>query len=243
MLRAEALGGPRDLAVAARELLDQSPWHTRELEVLPFLPCALLDREALLGELLRQGGAVERPDLTRATEHGPRPDRDDPVILTHRACDHDMAVQLGVRRLGAGDTPCGGVAVGRRDHVLRMLLDDLAVIATTHHRNALLQVADRTLDRPRMRRLDLLTLPRIPERPHDRHRLRRAERYVNPAATVPVSPGRTEPLAAARVAAFHQRNELGTVTGADPSIPRRASVSGSESHRPGASVSSPSGVR
>ena len=193
MLGAEPLGGPCDLAVAAREVLDQPARDTGDLEVLAVLARPLLDRITLLGKLLRQRRAVEGSDLTRATEHGTRADRDDPVILTHRPRDHDMAVQLRVRRLSAGDTPGCRVAVGGRDHILRVLFDHLAVVAATHDRHPLLQVADRSLDRPGVRRFDLLALPRIAQRPHDRHRLRRAERHVDPTAAVAVCTRRTQP--------------------------------------------------
>jgi hypothetical protein len=53
----------------------------------------------------------------------------------------------------------------RRDHVARGLLDDLAAITTPHERHPLTHVKDRLLDRPPMRRLDLLPLPRVPQRP------------------------------------------------------------------------------
>ena len=119
-----------------------------------------------------------------------------------------MAVQLRVRRLRT-ETPRGRrVAVGGRDHILRVLLDDLAVVAAAHHRHRLGQVAHRSLDRPGVRGLDLLALPRVAQRPHDRHGLRRAERHVDPAAAAAVGARRAQPRAGAGVAALHQRDEV-----------------------------------
>ena len=122
-----------------------------------------------------------------------------------------MGVQLRVRRLSARHSPGRGVLVGSRDHVLGLLFDHLAVVAAADHGDPLLQVSHRALDRLRVRGLDLRALPRVTERPHDRHGLRGAERHVDPAATRAVRARRPQPRAATRVAPFHQRDELPTV--------------------------------
>ncbi len=98
--------------------------------------------------------------------------------------------------------------VGGRDHVLRLLLDHLSVVAATYHRHPLPQVLDRTLDRARVRGLDLLPLPRIAQRPHHRHRLRCAERHIDPATPRAIRTRRTQPPAGARVPALHQGDEI-----------------------------------
>ena len=206
--RAEPLGGAGDLARAPREGLEQASRHARDLEVLAVLAGAPLDRIALPGQLLGERGAVERAQLPRRAEDRPRGDRDDPVVLPHRAGDDDMAVQLRVGRLRPADPARGRVPVLGRDHVLGVLLHDLAVVAAAHHRHLLAQIRDALLDGPGVRGLDLLALPRIAERPHDRHGLRGAERHVDPAAPAAAGARPTQPLARLRVAAFHQRDEV-----------------------------------
>ena len=67
VLRAEALGGPGDLAVAAGEGVEQPARHPGDLEVAAVFAGALLDRIALRGELVRERRAVERADLPRAS--------------------------------------------------------------------------------------------------------------------------------------------------------------------------------
>ena len=131
------------------------------------------------------------------------------------------------------NAPCCGVAVGGRDHILSLLLDDLAVIATTHQpspapSNRTSNAQPRACARPRS--THAATDPR---RPHDRHRLRGTERHIDPTAPGAVRAGRSQPPARRGVPALHQRNEVGAIDGAAGSIPRRASVSGSVSQRPG----------
>ncbi len=119
-----------------------------------------------------------------------------------------MRMQLRVRRLSARDTPRGRVPVGGRDQILRGLLDDLGPVAAANDRHPLTQIADRALDRPRVRCLDLLTLPRVTQRPHDRHRLRGAERHIDPATPRTVRARPAQPPAGPRVPAIHQRDEI-----------------------------------
>jgi hypothetical protein len=122
-----------------------------------------------------------------------------------------MRVQLRVRRLSAAHSPGRGVTVGGCDHVLRVLFHHLSAVATAHHWDPLLQVFHRPLDRLGVRFLDLVALPRVPQCPHDRHRLGGAERHVDPTAAGAVGARGAQPRTAARVASFHQRGELGTV--------------------------------
>ncbi len=122
-----------------------------------------------------------------------------------------MRVQLRVRRLSAAHPPGGRVAVGGRDHVLRLLFHHLPAVAAANRRHPLLQVAHRPLDSFGVRFLYLFALPRVPERPHHRHGLGGAERHVDPTAAGAVGARRAQPRAAARVASFHQRDELRTV--------------------------------
>lgn len=128
-----------------------------------------------------------------------------------------MRMQLRVRCLGARDTPCGRVAVGRRDQILRRLPDDLGPIAAANHGDPLTQIADRALDRAGVRGLDLLQLPRIPQRPHHRHGLRGAERHIDPATSRTIRPSTTEERPGPWVPALHQRDEI-------PAIDRRIRV-------------------
>ena len=81
---------------------------------------------------------------------------------------------------------------------------------------------------------------RVAERPHRRDRLRGAERQVDPAAPGAVAPARRShrPLRGWRPSISAMKSGPST---APPSMPRRASVSGEASHRPGACVGSPPG--
>jgi hypothetical protein len=119
-----------------------------------------------------------------------------------------MAVQLRVGGLGARDPSGGGVPVLGRDHVLGLLFHDLAAVSAAHDRHLLSQVVDSLLDRPCVRGLDLLTLPRITECPHRRNGLRRAERHIDPTTTTAASALRSQPPARSGVAALHQRDEV-----------------------------------
>ena len=119
-----------------------------------------------------------------------------------------MRMQLRVRRVSARDAPRGRVAVGGRDQILGGLLDHLGAIAAANDRHPLTQIADRALDRPRVRRLDLLPLPRIPERPDDRHRLRGAERHIDPATPRTIRARPAQPPAGPGMPALHQRDEI-----------------------------------
>src|SRR5271170_6012821 len=103
-----------------------------------------------------------------------------------------MRMQLRIRRLSTRDTPRGRVPVGGRDQILRGLLNDLGAVAAADDRHPLTQIADRALHRPGVRYLDLFTLPRIPERPDDRHRLRGAERHIDPATPRTIRPSTTK---------------------------------------------------
>ena len=59
-----------------------------------------------------------------------------------------------------------------------------------------------------MRGLDLLTLPRVPQRPHRRDGLRSAEGHVDPAAPTAACTLGSQPAPGARVPAVHQRDEV-----------------------------------
>src|SRR5450759_5590124 len=117
MLGAEALRRPRDLAVTVGERVAQPRWHPGDLEVLAVPAGALLDRVALPCQLLRERRAIERPDLSDAAEDRARGDGHDAVVLPDRAGDHDVGMQLRVRRLNATHSPGCRVAVGGGDHV------------------------------------------------------------------------------------------------------------------------------
>ncbi len=211
VLGTKALRGLCDLAVAAGERVAEVPGDPGDLEVPAVAAGPQLDRIPLPRQLLRQRGAVERPDLTCTSEHGPGGDRDDSLVLTHRPRDHDMRMQLRVGRLSARDTPRGRVSVCGRDQILCGLLDDLGAIAAANDRRPLTQIPDRALDRPRVGGLDLLTLPRIPERPDDRHRLRGAERHIDPSTPRAIRTRPAEECSGAGVPALHQRNEIPAV--------------------------------
>jgi hypothetical protein len=210
---------------------------------LPIPAGALLDPVALAGEFFCERGAVERADLTSGAEHGTGRDRDDPVVLADRARDDDMAVQLRVGRAGARDTASGGVAVLDRDQILRGLLNDLGTVAATNERDLLAHVGDGLLDCVGVRVLDLLALPRIAERPHDRYGLRGAEHAVDPTAAPAVCSHASQPPPGLWMAAFHERDERLAIDGAVG--PHAELFEGLRVGEPpaGAWVISPSGVR
>ncbi len=207
----EPLRCPGDLTAATGERLAQLPRNAGDLEVATVLPRCLLDPIALACQLAGERGAVERAQLTCASKDRPRGDCDEPLVLTHRASNHDVAVQLWVRSLCARDTSGGRVSILRRDHIPRGLLDHLAAIATSDKRHSFPHIENRLLDRAPVRRLDLLPLPRVAQRPHRRDRLRGAERHVDPAAPAATGALRTQPSARARMAALHERDEVRAV--------------------------------
>jgi hypothetical protein len=108
----------------------------------------------------------------------------------------------------APETPRAVVAILHRDQILRGLLDHLAAVATADHRDVLAHVFDRLLDGVGVCVLDLLALPRIGQRPRDRHGLRGAEHAVDPAATTAVRARAPQPPSALWMAALHQRDEI-----------------------------------
>ncbi len=204
----EPVGGARDLPRAAGERLTQLLGYARDLEVFAVPAGALIDPVALPGEFFCEHGAVERAELPRGAEHGTGCDGDDPVVLADRARDDDVTVQLRVGRAGARDTASGRVAVLHRDQILRGLLDHLAAVATADDRDVLAHVPDRLLDGVGVCVLDLLALPRIGQRPRDRHGLRGAEHAVDPAAATAVCTGAPQPPSGLWMAALHQRDEI-----------------------------------
>jgi hypothetical protein len=122
-----------------------------------------------------------------------------------------MAMQLGVRRLSARHSPRGRVPVLSRDHILGVLFHNLAAVTTSHDRHLLSQVMDRLLDRATVGLLDLLTLPRVTERPHRRNGLRRTERHIDPATTAAAGALGSQPTTRAGIATLHQRNEISAI--------------------------------
>ena len=154
-----------------------------------------------------------------------------------------MRMQLRVRRLSARDTPSGRVAVGGRDQILGGLLDDLGAIAAANDRHPLTQIADRALDRPGVRCLDLLTLPRVPSAQTTDTDFGALNVTSIPPPREPSAPALRShrPVPGCRPSINAMKSPPST--GAAGSTPRRASVSGAESQLPGASASSPPGVR
>ena len=111
VLGAETLRGPARShggALRTRCAVPPAPRRSRST----CRPCRCPARsDSPLRQLLRERRAVERADLPQAAEDRPGGDRDDAVVLADRAGDHDMGVQLRVRRLGAASRPsrsCGG---------------------------------------------------------------------------------------------------------------------------------------
>ena len=119
-----------------------------------------------------------------------------------------MTVQLGVGRPRPADPSRGGVSVLGGDHVLGVLLHDLAVITATHDRHLLAQIPHGALDGSGVRGLDLLALARITERPNRRDGLRGAERHIDPATPTAARALRTQPPARAWMAPIHQCDEV-----------------------------------
>ena len=207
-MRAEALGGSGDLAAARGEGVEQTARHPGDLEVAPMFAGAPLDRITPLLKLVRERRAVVGTDLPRGAEDRPGSDRDDLPVLADRVRDDHMAVQLRVGAVSCKDTPRSGVAVLGGHHLSRVLLDLLPAVAAAHRRHRLGEMSHRFAHRRSVRRLHLTTLVRVPERPHGRHRLRGAERQVDPAATAAGGARPAKELTASRVATFHQRDEL-----------------------------------
>jgi hypothetical protein len=118
-----------------------------------------------------------------------------------------MTVKLRVRRLTPGDTPRGRMPKLRRQHITRRGQHPSAR-AFTDHRHLTPQMLKRTRDRPTMRKLDTHALLLRAKRPHRRNRLRRRERQVDPARPPAVGARLANELAADRMAALHQRDEL-----------------------------------
>jgi hypothetical protein len=212
-LRAEPLGRLGDLTTALGEGVQHAPWDSLDLEIPAALPGAAFDAIAALGELVRERRAVVRAELPRGAEDRPRGDRDQPTVLADRARDYDVAVDLRVRRTALENPACGRVPVLRRNEINCVLLDQLPVVTAAHRRHRLRQVRHRLCDGCGVRGLDLPALMLVPERPHDRHRLGRAECQVDAAAALAVGARASEPLAAAWVASLHQRDELPALDG------------------------------
>jgi hypothetical protein len=121
-----------------------------------------------------------------------------------------MRMQLRVRRLSTRDTPRRRVAVCGRDQILRGLLNDLSAMAATNDRHPCTQIPDRALHRAGVSSLNLLPLPRIPQRPHHRHRLRSAERHIDPTTPRTIRTRPAQPPAGLRMLPVHQRDEIPT---------------------------------
>lgn len=97
MLRTKPLRRTRHFTAARRERLDQRPWHPGDLKELAVPASPRFDPVATLGQLVCERGTVERSKLTAGTKQWPGGNRDYPAILTHRARDHNMTMQLRVR--------------------------------------------------------------------------------------------------------------------------------------------------
>jgi len=210
-LRPETLNGPRDLAAARGERLDQPVRDPGDLEVPAVLPGTPVDRKTALLQLLRERGAVVRAQLPCGVEDRPGGDRDDPPVLPDRARDDHMAVQMRVRHVTLHHAPRGRVPVLRRDKVHGVLLEDLPAAAAADRRDRLDEMRDRLLDGRSVRGLDPPTLRLPAESPLDRHGLRRGKRQVDPAAAAPAGALPAKPPARPRMLSFHQRDELRAV--------------------------------
>lgn len=119
-----------------------------------------------------------------------------------------MAVQLRVRSVTVHHTARGGVPVLGRKQIDRVLLDHLAAATAAHRRHHPRQMRHRLVDGLGVRGLDPGALLVVAECPDDRNRLRCAEGQVDPAAAPTTGALRTQPPAATRVTAFHQRDEI-----------------------------------
>ncbi len=192
-LRAEALGGPGDLAAAGGEGVQQAARYAGYLEVAAVFAGAPLDRIAPLLELVRERGAVVGAKLAGGAEDRPGGDSDDLPVIADGARDDHVAVELRVGRVCLEDAAGGGVPVLGGHDVPRGLLEHLPVGAPAHGRHGVGQVRDRLADRCGVCGFDLAALGLVGERPHSGHRLGGAEGQVDPAAPSAVGAGLAQP--------------------------------------------------
>ena len=118
-----------------------------------------------------------------------------------------MAVQLRVGRTATRDTPRGRVTKLRREDIPRSS-EHLPARALPHDRNLAPQISKRTRHRPTMRALHARALLLRAQRPHHRHRLRRAERQVDPARAATIRARLTDELPAHGMPPLHQCHQL-----------------------------------
>jgi hypothetical protein len=105
--------------------------------------------------------------------------------------------------------------------------DHHTIAAAPDEPDTLTHVGRGLFDCTSMSSLDLRALPRIAERPHDRDGLRCAERHVDPTTTPTPSALRAKPTPAVRMAALHQRDEVGALdrpVGPDPQPLQRLGI-------------------
>ena len=167
----------------------------------------MLDRVTRRRQLLRERGTVEGAHLPRRTEHRPGGDCDIPAVLPDRAGDHDVRVQLRVRSSRTLHAPRGRVQEASRDNVACGLLDHPRAVPPAHQPDVVAHVLHRALHGSFVRRLELLPLPAVRERPHDRDGLRGAERDVDPSPTRAVRTGAAQPSSCPRVASLHDSDK------------------------------------
>ena len=183
-LRAEALGGSGDLAAARGERVEQTARHPGDLEVAAMFAGASLDRitPLLRARARAPSGSTHRPPVRSGRSAGKRPRRSARPRGSRR--DDDVAVQLRVGRLRTDDPAAVVCRYSAAISSRACSSTYLAAVAAAHDRHRLGEVSRSLRSTARgVRRLDLATLVRVPERPHGRHRLRGAERHVDPAAT------------------------------------------------------------
>jgi hypothetical protein len=132
-------------------------------------------------------------------------------------------MQLRVRRVTTDHSTRGGMQIFRGDQLPGGLLHHPSAVAAADGRHRLSHVLDSLLDRVPVSLLDRPALVLVAERPSNRHRLRGAERHVDPTTTATVRPRTPQPAPSRRMPALHQRDEVRAVNGAtlDPELRER----------------------
>jgi len=206
-LRAESLGRACHLAGASRESICEPAGDASDLEVTTAVTSARFDCVAAFGKLSRQSRAVISPDLACGAENRSGSDRHDPTVTADCIRHDDMTMNLRVGHVAVHDTSSGGVEVLRCNEIESRLFDKPAMTSTDRG-NGLGKVRHRLTHGRGVSRLDSATLLLAAKRPDGRDGLRGAEGQVNAAASVSVGACGSNPRAASRMTALHQRDEV-----------------------------------
>ena len=186
--------------------------HARHLEVAAIAARPAAHLEAELLQVARQLRPVPRAVRPRRAEQLARVHRRETPVrpLARRAPPRGSAAAGPARRHAPGHASAGSRCARtppRADAPARSHRK-LAADTGAHQLDVALDPRDRPRDRPAMRRLDLRTLIRRGHRPQRRHRLRRAERQIDPRDPRAVPTGPPKLMTVRRRDAAHQGREI-----------------------------------